>query len=345
MPLAKAGDLPRLLAGWTADNRLLLFAGPDRAASERLAATALARLGGEEPPELLPVTRLLAEPGALADAAASIPLFGGVRPVRIEGSAGELLPAIELLLAAPVAGNPVIAVTGDLRKTDPLHRLIAESRAAHLVTSYALDGRDLLRWIVETGRAQGLRLGVADAAELSSRVGTDQGVLAQELAKLALYRGAGPDATVSIDQEDVAAIAAGGGQEEASRLFLALLEGRGEAFDRELRLAERGHAIPVMRILARRLMQMLELARALEGGKSPEAAVAAARPPIFWKEKEAIARALPLWPSARVEAALAACLTAEAAIKDRASAGDVLAWQALAELAAGGPFPSRPALG
>ncbi|MFN3591719.1 MAG: DNA polymerase III subunit delta [Thermaurantiacus sp.] len=345
MAIARAGELDRLLAGWGPESRLILFAGPDLAASHRLAARAIARFDCGEPPETIAAGRLAAEPGALADAAASMSLFGAARPVRVEGTAAELVLAIDLLLAAPAAANPVVAIAGELRKTDRLHKLVADSRAAHVIVSYPLEGKDLVRWIVDTGRDLGVRLEPAAARDLALRTGADQGVLAQELFKLALYADATPEHPRPVDSGQIAAIAAGGGEEEASRLVLALLAGQGAAFDRELRHAERGSAIPVIRMLSRRLFQMLDLARAVERGRSPEAAVASARPPVFWKEKDAIAAALPRWPARRVEAALDACLAAESAIKEAGSAGDILAWQALARLAAGGPFPARRALG
>src|SRR3546814_20690612 len=55
------------------------------------------------------------DPARLADEAASISLFGGARWIRVTLAGDEALPAIEGLLQAAQAGNPVIAIGGPLK--------------------------------------------------------------------------------------------------------------------------------------------------------------------------------------------------------------------------------------
>jgi DNA polymerase-3 subunit delta len=72
----------------------------------------------------------------------------------------------------------------------------------------------------------------------------------------------------------------------------------------------------------------------MDGGAAPHDAVRALRPPIFWKEADAVAGSLARWPARRIEAALARVLTAETGIKAAGSPGERLGHQAIAAIAA-----------
>ena len=52
---------------------------------------------------------LKADPAKLADEAAAISLFGGARMIRIDPIGDESFAAVEALLEAEKAGNPVVA--------------------------------------------------------------------------------------------------------------------------------------------------------------------------------------------------------------------------------------------
>ena len=58
---------------------------------------------------------LKADPARLADEAAAISMFGGARWILVEQAGDEILPALEALIEAPAAGNPVAIVAGALK--------------------------------------------------------------------------------------------------------------------------------------------------------------------------------------------------------------------------------------
>ncbi len=346
MATARPGDLDRVLARWSESQRLLLFAGRDEGASRLMAARAAGQLAAGQPHTVLTGAAVAARPGLLAEMAASIPLFGGRQVVRVSGTPAELASAVALLLEAPAAGNPVVAETGALRRGDRLQALVEASDAAILIINHPPAPGELAQFVSAEAGRHGLRLPRDAGFRLVEIAGSDRSLLAAEVEKLALYLGAAPGAPAAASVADVEAVASGGAEaEEAGRLALAILAGDGGTVARELRTAGRSGAIPALRALGARLLLALELAHRVAGGDSPRAAVEAARPPIFWKEQEPMIRALERWPVPALEAALETCLAAEAAIKARASAGEVLALQALAMLAAAPGVPPRTGFG
>jgi DNA polymerase-3 subunit delta len=81
---------------------------------------------------------------------------------------------------------------------------------------------------------------------------------------------------------------------------------------------------------------MAEARAAMDGGASATQAVKALRPPIFWREADLVAAALPRWPQPRIRAGLAALLAGERAIKTAGGPGEAPGWHALLLLAAEG---------
>ncbi len=344
MALARPAEVQALIEAWPEGCRLLLLAGRDEGQARLLAARAARALSAGAPPLRLSGAELAADPPRLADEAASLSLFGARPSIHASGTAEELARAIALLLEAPAAANPVVAETGELRRGDRLYDLCAADPRAVLVLCHPPDARSLAGWVRAEGERQGVRMTAEAAARLVALAGADASVLAREVEKLALYAGAHPSAPRPVGSADVEAVASRtDGEGELAGLSLALVAGEGAAFERELRRAAAG-AIPALRATGRRLVQLLELRRAVEAGARPEEAVAAARPPVFWKERAALAAALGRWDRARISAALEALQAAETAVKARGSAGEVLAWQTLAMLCAGHAFPSEPGL-
>src|SRR3546814_6888182 len=91
--------------------RLILLTGPDEATMHAVAARLVA-LAGPDAERLDLGSAQMAQDGArLAAEAASLSLFAGTRVIRLEivGSGDDCLAAVDTLLAADTAINPVIA--------------------------------------------------------------------------------------------------------------------------------------------------------------------------------------------------------------------------------------------
>jgi DNA polymerase-3 subunit delta len=338
MTAVKRPDLQRRLAAPDPSIRLILLSGPDESASRALALGALNALG--DPTDPMALTdfsgdELKTDPARLADEAASVSMFGGRRVIRVTGATDGCAEAARLLLAAPVAGNPVVMLAGDLSKASVLRKLAEESPLALALHSYPLTGPELERWLQDEVRALGLRLDSGVADRLIAATDGDTGVLQSELQKFALFLDATPDAPKSLSRTHLAALGADSAEEDLNLLVNALVAGNRAAVDRQLGLLDGSSAIPALRAFARRLLQMAEARAAIDSGQQPEAAVRALRPPVFYKDVQPLVAALRNWPLPRIRSALSALLAGEQAIKTARGPGDTAGWQTIARLGMG----------
>lgn len=329
----KGYEFEKLLASPPAAARLFLFHGPDAAQAAELADRLAAKLGGDRVD--LDPRALKADPGRLADEAASVSMFGGRSLLRVSGADDGAAEAAQLLLNAPAAEHPAILVGGELKGTSALRKLAEKHALAHTVICYAPDARAFLGLARDAARARGLDADPAALALLAAACAPERGILAQELDKLALYLGATPEKPKRLDPEHVRAVGAGEGAADIDPLVDGLAARDPKAVAQALaRLeADRANGITLIRAAARRFTQLAEARAAMDAGASAEDAVGGLRPPLFWKAKAGFLTALNRWRGAELADAQAALLAAERAIKSPASVGDGLAAQALVTLA------------
>ncbi len=330
--LKRRADITGALKRWGPEQRLLLLCGPHESGTADLARLAAAALG--DPHDSMALvdldsSALAAEPGRLADEAASLGLFGGRPLVRVQPATDEITPAVDLLLRAAAATNPVLMVGGDLKATGALRRLVDGSPAAIVGLSYAPDARSAGQWLAEHARELGLRIDRDISARLLAASGDDFGVLANELEKFSLFLNASADRPRQLEASHLAQLGADNGEEDINAMVLAIVAGDRPAVERQRQLLGGASSIPVLRALARRLMQLAQARSMVDEGRQPAAAIADLRPPVFWKEKDLLAAAVANWPMERLLTAIAACLAGERAIKTVGGAGEVAGWQTL----------------
>ena len=269
----------------------------------------------------------------LADEAASLPMLGGHKLIRVTGLTDGGLKAIESLLDSDTAENLVVATSGDLPKTSKIRKATEAHPRALAIACYAEEGVRLSSFLMQEAQARGLQMD-QDAIELLSRaVGPERDIARNELDKLALYTGGG-----LVTLEDMEAVGADFGQTGYDKLINAVLGGNPVEAARQIdRMAEEGEAgIALLRAVSRRLWQLLQVRTAMADGQSLDTAIGALRPPVFWKEKDALAAQARRWSAERLRSALNRLLAAERDIKSSGSAGDVVAHQSLMALAAAG---------
>ena len=307
--------------------RLFLLYGPDDGESHGLAQRLERAMGaGAERVDLDGAT-LKSDPARLIDEAASISLFGDRRHIRLTITGDECLPAIEALLDAEVAGNPVAAIAGALRPTSALLKRALTDPAVMACISYALDAEKAAPLAAAMARELGLRLDMDAARHLAQAAANDRALMAREVEKLALYLDAAPDRPQTADMAALEAIGAGEGEAELSRLVDTVLGGSpAEAAGEIAQLAEQGVAgIPAIRALAKRVQLLIRLARQMGNRGDAHAVVEAQGKAIFWKEKGGVERQLKRWSPERLSTLADRLLAAERAIKSPASPGDIMA--------------------
>jgi len=274
--------------------RFYFFYGPDEGQSRALAERLLKGLAAEK--SVVAAQAAKADPALLADEAGAIGLFGGRRAIWVEPAADDLLPAVEALLDLAEAESPVIAIGGALRKTSPLVKL-AEAHPnvlAHI--SYEPSERDSIQLVEELARSEGLKLGGGIAARIAAAAGNDRGIIAQELAKIALYLDSTPSSPAQVDRDVLEEIGAGA-EGDSSRLGDLALAGDVAELSRELDTAASMEPVSVVRALQRRLLTLAPIRARVELGQRPHDAVTSAGKSVFWKEKDLVTKLVSLWDS------------------------------------------------
>lgn len=333
-------DAERLLAAPPADARLYLFHGPDEGQARDLAQRLEAKFGLDRL-DLAPA-EVAAQPGRLADEAASVSMFGPAPCLRLVPAADAHAPAAALLLDAAftgeAAGNPAILIAGNLPGTSKLRKLAEAHPRARALACYPPSAADFARLARDTTRAAGLDAEPAALALLTAAVGGERGLLAQEIAKLAVYLDATPAQPRKFTPADWHAVGAGEGAADIDPLIDALAARKPADVARHLRAlaADGQHGIPLLRAGARRFAQLAEARAAVDSGASADAAVGALRPPLFWKAKPAFLAQLKAWRADDLAGAAHALLAAERGIKAAGSVGDLMADACLLGLAGQG---------
>lgn len=323
MTAVKRPQMERALDSAASDIRAFLLYGPDESASRELAGRITRSLGNDAERMDFTGAQLRVDPALLADEAASISMFGGRRHIRVEPAGDEILPAVEALLGAPSAGNPVVIIAGALRKDAKLVKLATADARMMALISYVPDEGNLGPIAAQMARDHGIRLAPDVAQRLAAATNGDRALLARELEKLACYVDASPDRPIEVTHEALDALGADADEGDLSILVDAALSGNLARADAELtRLSGSGvEAISIVRRFLQRLLLLAQLRSEVDRGQSPAGAVAAAGKMIFWKDKDLIAGQLSRWDSPTIATAIARFAASERAAKSSQGAG------------------------
>ena len=326
----------RRVAGFLADPgncRLVLLHGDDPGLI-RERADALIRVVTEgDDLRLVEVGREgLKDPGLLAAEAASMPLTGGRCLVRLRdaGEGAAVLAAARAALAGPGPGL-VVVEAAELKTSSALFKAVEKAPEGVVIACYRERGADLARSIGAILAENGASAEPGALDWLAQRLGEDRLLLRRELEKLALFVGPGGRVT----QEDALACIAEGSALDLEEALMAALAGDAVTADKALEAAFGEGAAPVQVVRgALRHVQRLHLAAvAVAGGAPPAAALDALRPPVFFRHKPVLERALRLWSPAALEAAGAGLLETERRTKTTGLPANTLARGAVLTLA------------
>jgi DNA polymerase-3 subunit delta len=317
----------------------VLLYGPDsglvRERAERLAKSLIGEASDPFRLVELSASAVNADPARVSDEAAAIPFTGGPRVVRVRGAGDTVFPALEGFLDHPPPGGGgaalVLVEAGDLGPRSPLRRLFEGAGNAAAVPCYSDEGAALARFITKALSDQRVKLAREALDYLVANLGGDRMVTRQELGKLALYAGDGgeigiEDAMLSVGDssaltlDDVAFAACGGD-------VAALEKGLERVF------LEGVAPVRVLRAVARHLQRLHLVAARRAAGDRAEDAMAALRPPVFFKSKPAFRAQIALWPPARAAEALSLVTHAEIDAKRTGMPAELLCRHALMTVA------------
>ena len=292
---ANKGSIGRAVDQPSANIRFYLFHGPDDAQSRALAARLIEGLGAAK--FVVAAGAIKSDPAALADEAGAMSLFGGKRLVWIEPATKDIEEGVVAILEGPEPESAVVAIAGSLTKTSALLKLAEASPFAVAYASYAPEGQEAERMVIDLGRRFGLKMNSQVAARLADAADNDQAIVSQELQKLALYIDASPHSPKELDHSAIDEVGAFTAEGDFQRLADLALSGDIDQLSEELaRLPAGGNeGIPVVRSLQRRLLMLAPARARVERGERVDAVMTSLGRTLFWKDKSAVQQMLQKW--------------------------------------------------
>jgi DNA polymerase III subunit delta len=310
------------------DIRLFLIFGQDESAAAAMAATMAANMGPDAEAVDIDSAKLRGDPALLADEAASTSLFGDIRYIRLNFARDEGLDAVENLLSAEQAGNPVIATAGNLTKGSKLRRLVEGSPRAIAYICYPPSEAEATDHVL-------LKLDRALAAQIARYTGQDRRLAASEVEKLALYHDASPERPVLVEAAAFTALAAETSEEDVNALINRVMAGEVRALGRQLAEARAVgvDAVRITRAMQRRAALLAGLRAKVDAGAAPGALIRATKS-IFWKEQGEHEAQLKCWTSPRLAGLIGHLIEVEQKVMALgADLGSVLLEEELARIA------------
>ena len=270
------------------------------------------------------------EVSRLADEAASLPLTGGRRVVRLREATDAAAAAVTAVLKGPAPALVVLEGPG-LPTRSKLRTLLDAAPDGVAIGCYPEEGRALEETIRTILAEMGVGIDGEAMAWLTVQLGADRASTRQEVGKLALYVGAGGRVDLAAAMACVGDVA---GLSLDDALFAAT-EGDVATADRalELAIAEGVAAVGMLRAGLMHLQRRHRVRLAMDEGLPAAEATKSARPPVFFKRTGSFSKALGLWSSRALMAAIAGLAEAERACKRTGAPDLVLSRNAVLALA------------
>ena len=266
----------------------------------------------------------------LHDEAASLPLTGGRRVVRLREATDSATGTVQVILHSRAPALVVIE-GGGMPARSRMRALLDAAPDGVAIGCYPEQGRTLQATIRSRLQAAAVSIDADALGWLTTQLGGDQVSTFAELEKLLLY--AGPKGRIDLDGA-MACVGDLAGLSLDDALFAAT-QGDVAMADRALELASAEGAAPVG-ILRAALMHLQRLYRArllVDSGQTAAEATNAMRPPIFYRRTAAFNRALGLWSASALTAAMAGLSQAERNCKRTGAPDEVLSHNAVLALA------------
>ena len=310
--------------------RVILLYGEDHGMIRDHAAALVRRVAGSVDDPFLVADLGKDQIPQLAAEAASLPMTGGRRVVRLREATDAVTDAVASILKGSAPALVVLEAQG-LATRSRLRTLVEGAPDGAAIACYPEEGRALSETIRAALNEADVTIDADALSWLTDQLGADRVSTRQEVEKLALY--VGPGKRVDLD----AAIACVGdlaGLSLDDALFAAT-SGDVALTDRALELAMAEGSTPVgtIRAALTHLQRLHRLRLSVDDGVSAADALKGARPPIFFRRVGAFTKALGLWSSSALVAAMAGLADAERACKRTGAPDEVLARNAVLTLA------------
>lgn len=337
-----------------ADIMAVLVYGPDRGLAREMVESLVRSVAGslDDPFAVVELTGKEAadDRARLADELHSPSLMGGRRAIRVRDAGDAVAASLENALSGPPGDNLIVLEAGDLPPRSTLRGLCEKAKNAAAMPCYLPDA-DGARSIIHAAlRQAGLEADAEALAELAQRLAGDRGLLRRELDKLIAFVGppgaaapanatgntnANANANAKVDLAAVRACIGDVAEQTMDDLTMAVGDGDAARVDYLVdRLAAEGVAVtPILRAVQRHFLRLHLAAGRMAAGDSPEKAMAALRPPVFFKQQPSVRAQLRRWSLPRLGEALDRLQDTEAATRQTGAPADLLTARCLLQIA------------
>jgi DNA polymerase III subunit delta len=245
----------------------------------------------------------------LSDEAAAMSLTGGRRVVRLRDAGDAVTASLTPVLREARGDTMIVIEGGELPARSSLRKLCESAANAVAIACYLDTPRDLAAVLRETFAAHRITASSDAVAYLVAHLGGDRLVTRSELEKLTLYAGDGG----RVELADAIACVGDTTTLSVEELIYAVAEGdfaRLEAIMQRC-LQEGQSPIGLLRAAMRHFHRLHLAAGRVAAGASPEDALRATRPPIFFKLQDRFRTQIGAWPVRRLAGVLDALTRAE----------------------------------
>ncbi len=171
--------------------RFYLVHGSDEGLTDERCKAIVHKVLGENPDPLRLVRlegELVArEPGALADEAYAVPMFGGSRAIWIDAQGRDLLPALDPLFARPPCDCTIVVKAAQIQKGNALRAAFEETSNGASVECFSDRSKVLAPLIENQAQEAGIAIAPDARAALLGLQGADRRSTRGEVQKLILY--------------------------------------------------------------------------------------------------------------------------------------------------------------
>jgi DNA polymerase-3 subunit delta len=325
----KGASIRRFLEKPDKNARAVLLYGPNESfvheAAQRLAAWALGKSDDPYAITKLGEDEIKRDAARLADALAAQSLLGGPTIVwaRIAGKGAD--ESILDALAGIERGEPsgfLIVEAGDIGGSAELVKKFGAATNAAAIAFY--EETEAERAVFAKALAKELGVNFDRGAEETflAALPADRGLARQEIEKLALYA---HELGRAVNADDIEALMASEAESALDAASLAAAQGKAAQAVESLARIDALSGISALRALLRRLHQLRDARLLMDQGASAEDAVAKLRPPVFWKERDAVASQARLWTAKKLNAAYEVLWAAELRSKTAGAPQELIA--------------------
>jgi DNA polymerase-3 subunit delta len=270
-------------------------------------------------------------PSRLSDEAAAIAFTGGQRVILITDAIDGIAEIFKTFLANPIGDAFIILEGGALTPRSKLRKLFEKVQNGAILACYEDNKRQISLLIRDILSQERLTATPDAAAYLEENLGSDRMVTRTELQKLALFKGAPGEVSLSDAKVCV-------GENGASSLdSIIYTAASGDLIGLEIALAsilnEGLHSVVILRGISRHLQRLHLAAGMMDTGLSEDQAMKALRPPIMFKFTNSFRQQLQRWSKNKIAQAIELVTEAEIDCKKTGVPTEAICGRALLRVA------------